>query len=145
MILNGDDCGFVDTTQDLINVLEENDKEYDKVERLELLENTYQTALQELLDRGYLYEFKDNHSNRVHLIRHWFLHNKYRKGLYTNYRVFREQVHLEHDEYQLGRKPLKEDKLNENNVNETNINQGYTEEEISEALNVFETKENEND
>lgn len=123
MFVNGDDRGFVDTTQDLINTLEKNDNELDKVERLELLDNTYTSALTELLEKGYIYEFKDNHSNKVHLIRHWFYHNKLKKGLWTNYRNFLELVHLENNEYILNsvKKPLKEDKLNEEELNQNNI------------------------
>lgn len=144
MFLNGDDRGFIDIAQDLINTLEKNDNEFDKVERLELLENTYSTALQELIDKGYIYEFKDNHNNKVHLIRHWFLHNKYKVGLWTNYRNFMEQVHLENGEYMLGKKPLKEDnKLNENNVNEDKSN--MSEEEINELLKTFDKKKGEED
>ena len=77
MILNGDDRGFVDSTNDLINALTTCEKEFDNTISLDLLENTYKSALQELLDKGYLYEFKDNHNNKVHLVRHWFFHNKY--------------------------------------------------------------------
>lgn len=124
MFMNGDDRGFVDTTQDLINALEKNDNELDKVERLELLENTYNTALEELLDKGYILEFKDNHGNKVHLIKHWFYHNRYKTGLWTNYKNFMDLVHLENNKYVLGnKKPLKEDKVNETNeeLNETNI------------------------
>ena len=123
MFANGDDRGFVDTTQDLINTLENNDNELDKVERLELLENTYTSALTELLEKGYIYEFKDKHSNKVHLIRHWFYHNKLKKGLWTNYRSFLELVHLESNEYILNsvKKPLKEDKLNEEELNQNNV------------------------
>lgn len=115
MFANADDRGFVDTTQNLIKTLEDNDQEFDKVERLELLENTYNTALSELLEKGYVYEFKDNHNNRVHLIRHWFYHNKMIKGLWTNYRNFLNQVYLQDNEYLLGKKPLKEDKIKESN------------------------------
>jgi len=127
MFMNGDDRGFVDTTQDLINALEKNDNELDKVERLELLENTYNTALTELIEKGYLYEFKDNHGNRVHLIKHWFFHNHYKVGLWTNYKNFLDMVHLENNKYVLGsnKKPLKEDKINETNeeLNEINVNE----------------------
>ena len=137
MFANGDDRGFVDTTFDLVNALEKNDNELDKVERLELLENTYNTALVELIEKGYLYEFNDNHKNKVHLIRHWFYHNKLKKGLWTNYRNFLELVYLENNEYILGKKPLKEDKEKENKLNQDNINQNNkveteTEEEITD-------------
>lgn len=121
MIISADDRGFVDTTQDLINSLTNNDKEFDKTVSLELLENTYNTALEELKDKGYIYEFKDNHKNKVHLIRHWFYHNKLKKGLWTNYRTFLAQVYLEDNEYLIGKKPSKEDKTKEDNLNQDNI------------------------
>lgn len=122
MILNGDDRGFVDSTNDLINALTTCEKEFDNTISLDLLENTYNSALQELLDKGYLYEFKDNHNNKVHLVRHWFFHNKYVKNLWTNYKNFLELVHLENSEYILNSvKPLKEDK--ENKLNEIKPNE----------------------
>lgn len=123
MIISADDRGFVDTTQDLINSLTSNEKDFNKTISLELLENTYNTALDELLQKGYIYEFKDNHKNRVHLIRHWFYHNKLKKGLWTNYRNFLAQVYLEDNEYLIGKKPLKEDKIKEDNLNQDKVNQ----------------------
>lgn len=121
MLANADDRGFVDNTEDLINSLTNNDNEYNKSVSLELLANTYNSALEELLEKGYLYEFKDNHNNKVHLIRHWFYHNKLKKGLWTNYRTFLAQVYLEDNEYLMGKKPSKEDKLKEDNLNQDNI------------------------
>ena len=139
MLMSGDDRGFVDTTNDLINALTTNENELDQSVSLELLENTYNTALNELLDKGYLYEFKDNHNNRVHLVRHWFYHNKYVKGLWTNYRTFLNQVHLEDNEYFMGKKPLKEDKEKEINVNENN---DMSEEEMNALLDKFRERNN---
>lgn len=109
MFTSGDDRGFVDTTNDIINALTTNEKEVENTTSLALLENDYNSALNELIDKGYLYEFKDNHGNRVHLIRHWFYHNKLVKGLWTNYRNFLDMVYLENNEYKLGPKPLKEE------------------------------------
>lgn len=132
MLMSGDDRGFVDTTNDLINALANNESETEKSVSLELLENTYTTALDELIMKGYLYEFVDNHKNKVHLIRHWFFHNKYIKGLWTNYRTFLDRVYLENNEYILGnKKPLKEDKENKNNINESNV---IDDKEIEELL-----------
>lgn len=148
MITNGDDRGFVDSVQDLINALTNNEKEFDNTISLELLENTYNSALQELLDKGYIYEFKDSHSNRVYLIRHWFYHNKYKTGLWTNYKSFFEQVHLENNEYVMGKKPLKEDKLNETNTNQTKPNQEeVSDEEFNKVMDYFnhDKKENEDE
>lgn len=142
MIFKGDDLGFVDTTRNIIDSLKENDNTFTKTENLSLLENTYETALQELITNGYLYEFTDKHNNKIHLIRHWFYHNRYIKGLWTNYQTFRQQVYLENGEYVLG-KPKKEtikennkkqDKINENIVNRETI-QTENDNEDSDELN----------
>lgn len=118
MFLNADDKGFVDITQEIIDSLKRNDNEFEKTINMSLLENTYETALSELLDRGLIYVFVDNHNNKIHLIRHWFLHNQLKKGLWTNYYNLLEKVYIDNNEYILGKKPLKEDKLKENNINE---------------------------
>lgn len=123
MFVNADDKGFVDTTDDIINALEKNDSEYDKNVSLELIQNTYKNALVELTDRGLIYEFRDNHNNKVHLIRHWFYHNKLIRGLWTNYRTFMDMVYLENNEYIIGKKPLKENNINQNKINQTKLNQ----------------------
>lgn len=119
MFASGDDRGFVDTTNDIISALTQNENETGEQVSLTLLQNDYESALNELIEKGYLYEFKDNHNNRVHLIRHWFYHNKLVKGLWTNYRNFLDMVYLDNNEYKMGKKPLKEN----NKINEDNINQ----------------------
>lgn len=144
MLVSADDRGFVDTTNDIINALTTNEDEFNKVHSLELIGNTYQSALQELIDKGYIYEFVDNHNNKVHLLRHWFFHNKLIKGLWTNYKNFVKKVSLENNEYVLNREPLKESNIKELNVNNENINN----EEIDlksamEYLNELEKKEKE--
>ena len=147
MFVNGDDRGFVDITNDLINALEKNDSEVDNKISLELIENTYNSALVELIDKGYLYEFVDNHNNKVHLIRHWFYHNRLIKGLWTNYKNFLEMVYLENNEYFLGKKPLKEDKEKENKLNQSKLNHSnkasaeeekeLTEDELMERMGIM--------
>ena len=147
MFVNGDDRGFVDITNDLINALEKNDNEVDNKISLELIENTYNSALRELIDKGYLYEFVDNHNNKVHLIRHWFYHNRLIKGLWTNYKNFLEMVYLENNEYFLGKKPLKEDKEKENKLNQSKLNHSnkasaeeeteLTEDELMERMGIM--------
>ena len=141
MLCVADDRGFVDSTNDLINTLTNNEKEYNDSVSLELLENTYNSALNELLDKGLIYEFQDNHKNKVHLIRHWFYHNRLIKGLWTNYRTFLNMVHLEENEYILGnKKPLKETNIKENKENQSNVYENMTEQEINDTLNIFEDK-----
>lgn len=71
---------------------------------------------------GYLYEFRDNHDNKVHLIRHWFIHNKWRKGLTTNYGSFLKLVDLVDYKYVL-KESSKENKINENKINTSNDNE----------------------
>lgn len=120
MLVSADDRGFVDTTNDIIKCLTDNDLEFDKSISLELLENTYTSALNELIDKGYLLEFIDNHQNKIHLIRHFFIHNKYAKGLWTNYKKFLDEVELK--DYEYVRKPIiKESNIKQDNIKQDNI------------------------
>lgn len=137
MCMNADDMGYVDTVKELINTLVDNDKEFNNTISLDLLENTYESALNELIDKSYLLVFTDNHKNKIYLIKHWFYHNNYKKGLWTNYRNFKDQVYLESGEYILGKKPLKENKLNEDNVNQNNSKEDMTEEDVDNLLAEF--------
>lgn len=141
MFTSGDDCGFVDTTEDIINALTKNENEFNNVVSLELLENTYKTALEELKEKGLIYEFKDNHLNKVHLIRHWFFHNKLIKGLWTNYKNFKDLVEIKNNEYVFRKEPLKEININENKPNENNV----SEEQLEKILKEVEPKKKEDD
>lgn len=134
MLVVADDKGFVDTTQDIINSLKKNDDDFTKTENLSLLENTYDTALDELIEKGYLYEFSDNHRNKVHLIRHWFYHNKLIKGLWTNYKEFCDKVVLDNNKYVIkGKKPLKENNITQDKPNQDNED---------DVLDYFKEKDN---
>ena len=122
MFINGDDKGFVSNTNTIISTLTKNDELFTNEINLSLLENDYPNALIELINRGYIYEFRDNHENKVHLIRHWFVHNKWRKGLWTNYGSFLKQVELVEGKYVL-KESSKENKINESIINENTINE----------------------
>lgn len=122
MFCNGDDRGFVDNTCDIINSLEKNDDEFTNEVDLELLENTYKSALAMLVDKGLIYEFNDNHGNTIHLIRHWWYHNKLVKGLWTNYFNLLERVEIKNNEYVL-KTHIKENKIEENNINQNKVNE----------------------
>ena len=123
MLINSDDKGFVDTTDDIIDKLNSRDTQ-DGVVSLGLLNNDYLSALVELLNNGYLYEFTDDYGNRVHLIRHWFIHNKYKNGLTTNYYKYLELVELRSGKYHIKKKSdIKEKKINQNTINEIKLNQ----------------------
>ena len=140
MIINGDDLGFVDTTHEIINTLEENDKIFNNSVSLELLDTTYKSALGELISKGYLYEFSDKHLNKVHLIRAWFLHNKWKDHLWTSYWNYYKQVQIKNGEYVM--KPLKEDNnTNQSNINQDTINQIMEVNEILEELEKSQPKD----
>lgn len=133
MIVAADDLGFVDNTHEIINTLEENDRTFNNSVSLELLDTTYQSALEQLISKGYLYEFSDKHLNKVHLIRAWFLHNKWKDHLWTSYWNYYKQVQIKNGEYVM--KPLKEDNnINQSNINQDTINQIMEDNEILEEL-----------
>lgn len=131
MCMSADDRGFVDTTNDLINALTQNEKEFDNTVSLDLLENTYESALNELISKGYLYEFSDNHHNKVHLIRHFFFHNKLIKGLWTNYKKFLNEVELVENEYVM-KTHLKESNTNQIKTNQIKTNESNPLDELTE-------------
>lgn len=109
MFANADDQGFVDKTFELIQSLEETDKTFGGEQvSLTLLENDYKSALNELLDRGLLFEFKDNHDNRVHLIRHWLYHTTLPRKPWTNHYGLLKLVELQDGKYVLKKESSKE-------------------------------------
>ena len=120
MFVNADDLGFVSNVSNIITLLTSNEGENIS---LELLNNDYNSALTELGNMGLLYKFTDRHGNSAYLIRHWFIHNKWKKDLRTNYFNFRSLVKLEDYEYHLKESSKERVKLN---INESNINQDNT-------------------
>lgn len=84
-ITNADDLGFVGNCDSIIETLTRCDDELGKVE-LSLLENDYLSAKIELLNKGYLYSLRDKYENEILVVKHWFMHNKKREGLNTNYK-----------------------------------------------------------
>lgn len=124
MFANGDDRGFVDNTNELIKTLQENDIEFRNEINLELLNNDYQSALKELIDKGLIYEFNNNHKNKVHLIRHWYYHNHLKKGLWTNYYKYVSLVEIVENEYVLKKRNThKEKEKEENKLSEIKLNE----------------------
>lgn len=123
MFINGDDCGFVDQCEKIIESLTNNENKTGQVS-LELLNNDYHSALEELGNAGLLYRFTDNHYNTVYLIRHWFMHNKWKQGLRTNYSKYRAMVDLQNYEYHLKKESdIKKVKIKENNLIQDKPNQ----------------------
>ena len=120
MFVNADDLGFVSNVSNIITLLTSNEGENIS---LELLNNDYNSALSELGNMGLLYKFTDRHGNSAYLIRHWFIHNKWKKDLRTNYFNFRSLVKLEDYEYHLKESSKERVKLN---IKQININQDNT-------------------
>lgn len=126
LFINADDKGFVGNGEDIVKSLDNNDLENRNEINLSLLGNDYKSALNELIDKGLLYEFVSDHQKKVHLIIHWYFHNKLKKDLWTNYFKFLKLVDLVDNKYVLKKeKPLKEKeiKINENKLNEIKLNE----------------------
>ena len=104
LFFNADDRGFVGNADTIIKDLETNDREFDNSVSLELLQNDYKSALNDLITNGYLLEFIDNHSNHIYLVVHFFYHNKYYAKAWTNYRQFLKLVKLQESKYVLRKK-----------------------------------------
>ena len=133
MIFYADDLGFVGNTFKLVEELEKTDSECENVVSLELVGNGYINALHDLDNRGYIYTFIDNHGNHIHLIRHWFIHNRWIKGLTTNYKRFLKEVELVDGKWV--KKPLKEDiKQNKPIQIKTNNSDDISQEEWEKLL-----------
>ena len=133
MITNADDLGFVNNVHTIIEVLTNIDDESHQV-NLELLKNDYTSALVELINKTYIYRFVDKHGNEIFVIKHWFMHNRYKQGLRTNYFTFYKQLEMENGEYYFKGKEketLKESKVKENKENENKVN--YSSKEDLEA------------
>lgn len=121
-LTNADDKGFVGNAKDIADTLDRCEENFENT----LFGYKYIDALQELVTRRLLYEFKDKCDNKVYLIRHWFYHNKNQQFLTTNYVSFSKQVELIDDEYQLKnhqeKKPLKENEIKENKSKTKSLN-----------------------
>ena len=151
MFANADDKGFVDTANEIIQSLEENDKTFEPNINMSLLGNDYKCALDQLVENGLLYEFVDNHHNHIYLIRHWYLHNKMLKGLWTNYGAFYKQVEVIENEY-VKRKETKENnninkevKLNEIKLSEDKLRYGKVIDQDQRLTDAELNNENDND
>lgn len=64
-----------------------------------LVKTDYRSALDELVEKGLVYEVKLTGGNAVYIIKHWWLHNKWRKYLKTNYFKAINEFYIEAGEY----------------------------------------------
>lgn len=101
MFASADDKGFVGNAQELVDTLTKNDDEHHTQGTLDLIPENFQSALEELVDRGFLYRFTNKHKNQVYLIRHWYFHNRLYDKAWTNYVKYLKKVKLVNNEYVL--------------------------------------------
>lgn len=131
MICQADDLGFVDTIAQIGKLLGLNEEEsYKKVECL--------------VEKGYAIEFQRTR-DKIYLIKHWFIHNKYRGGLWTRFEKQRGKVKLVYNVYEFKEETLKESNINQNKVNQININNDEPTQEEWNGLIKELTEDSEND
>ena len=123
MFVSADDRGFVDNVGDIVESLETADLRQGNTDNLTLLSNDYISALNELIDRGYLIAFPNKYGDVIYLIKHWYYHNRFTNKVRTNYYNFYLMVEVVNGKYRLKEKPLKEKNINENKINENKINE----------------------
>lgn len=107
------------------------------------MNNDYKAALTELVEKGLLFEFVDNHKNHIYLIRHWYYHNKLVKGLWSNYGSLLKKVEIADNEYVLKKSNTKENntnKLNHNKLNHNKISYVNNKEQTETELNETQEK-----
>lgn len=105
MLTNADSLGVVGTCDTIIDTMVKCDDNYEQAKLLGLqdqLTNEYVSAKIELVNKCYLYLFTDKLGNEIFVIKHWFIHNKYRDNLETNYKKIIKQLKLVDGEYQFG-------------------------------------------
>ena len=104
IILNADDKGFCDNADEIIVLLDSNDKAFHNEASLDLLEHGYKSAIQELVDKHMLIVFENKYGDKVYLVRQWYLHNQIPKDRITEttYIKYLEQVEINSEnEYDL--------------------------------------------
>ena len=118
-IANADDRGFVANAIDLANTLDRCEENFDNV----LFAYKYSDAIQELVDKRLVFDFKDKCNNHTYLIRHWFYHNKQLPNMTTNFISYLAKVELIDNEYHLRnhqeKETLKKEKIKENKINKS--------------------------
>lgn len=131
MFVNADDKGFVGSTKEIIKSLEQNDF---NSETLELVKHNFNDALKELVDMGFIYEFKNKYGGATHLIRHWYYHNRYYAKGWTNYKQYLKLVKLIDGEYML-KSELKEIDLDNDSESEIESENEHVESGEKETSN----------
>ena len=98
LIVWADSMGAVGETEIIITLLQSKaDNEGDM--GMGLVKTDYHSALDELIEKGLVYEVQLTSGNKVHIIKHWWLHNKWKKYLKSNYFKAINQFYIEAGEY----------------------------------------------
>lgn len=98
LIVWADSMGAIGETEIIITLLQHKaDNEGDM--GMGLIKTDYHSALDELIEKGLVYEVQLTSGNKVHIIKHWWLHNKWRKYLKTNYFKAVNEFYIEAGEY----------------------------------------------
>lgn len=98
LIVWADSMGAVGETEIIITLLQHKaDNEGDM--GMGLIKTDYHSALDELIEKGLVYEVQLTSGNKVHIIKHWWLHNKWKKYLKSNYFKAINQFYIEAGEY----------------------------------------------
>lgn len=96
IMLNADDKGFCDNADELVVLLDKNDKLFHNESTLDLVEMTYDGALTELVSKEYLIAFEDEDGNKIYLVKQWYRHNQIPKDRITesDYAKYLEKVEI---------------------------------------------------
>ena len=98
LIVWADSMGAIGETEIIITLLQHKaDNEGDM--GMGLIKTDYHSALDELIEKGLVYEVPLTSGNKVHIIKHWWLHNKWKKYLKSNYFKAINQFYIEAGEY----------------------------------------------
>lgn len=99
LIVWADSMGAIGEAEIIITLLQHKaDNEGDM--GMGLIKTDYHSALDELIEKGLIYEVPLTSGNKVHIIKHWWLHNKWKKCLKSNYFKAISQFYIEAGEYQ---------------------------------------------
>lgn len=142
IMLNADDKGFCDNADELVVLLDSNDRTFHNEASLDLLEHGYKQALQELVDRHLLLVFENKYGDKVYLVRQWYMHNQIPKDRITEttYVKYLEKVTINNEnEYELIQN--KDDDIKEpQKVQKEELDEQKTEEESDDwSKNLEET------
>ena len=137
LIVWADSMGAVGETEIIITLLQSKaDNEGDM--GMGLIKTDYHSALDELIEKGLVYEVQLTSGNKVHIIKHWWLHNKWKKYLKSNYFKAINQFYIEAGEYRPKneRKKKNQKEAKEEQVTKT-ITKTKTTCSSNELFNIF--------